>query len=189
MIQRKTRATQTRWTLGSNINMRDQYGQVYLNEEEAMKLVYSNPRIDLSTITIDDASKFNKAVEDLYSNVPKLKQYVPIDVSIEEFDKNNQSNWFMPKEYIDFDIAKWVLEQCNSDEELQRAGKELMMFQERNLLPLLNFMYYLIQVMRENNIVWGVGRGSSVSSFVLYKIGINRINPMYYSLDFSEFLR
>ena len=95
----------------------------------------------------------------------------------------------MPKEYIDFDIAKWVLEQCNSDEELQRAGKELMMFQERNLLPLLNFMYYLIQVMRENNIVWGVGRGSSVSSFVLYKIGINRINPMYYSLDFSEFLR
>ena len=101
--------------------MRDQYGQVYLNEEEAMKLVYSNPNIDLSTITIDNASKFNKAVEDLYSNVPKLKQYVPIDVSIEEFDKNNQSNWFMPKEYIDFDIAKWVLEQCNSDEELQRA--------------------------------------------------------------------
>jgi DNA polymerase-3 subunit alpha len=169
--------------------MKDQYGQVYLNEDEAMKLVYSNPKIDVSTITIDDASKFNKAVEDLYSNVPKLKQYVPINTSIEDFDKNNQNNWFMPKEYIEFDIVKWVLEQCDGDTELQRAGNELMAFQERNLLPLLNFMYYLVQTMRKHNIVWGVGRGSSVSSFVLYKIGINRINPIYYSLDFSEFLR
>ncbi len=169
--------------------MIDQYGQVYLNEAEALRLVYSNPTIDLNTITIDNASKFNKAVEELYSNVPKLKQYVPMNTSIEEFDRNNQSNWFMPKEYIDFDIAKWVLEQCDGDTELQRAGDELMSFQKRNLLPLLNFMYYLVETMRENNIVWGVGRGSSVSSFVLYKIGINRINPIYYSLDFSEFLR
>ncbi|SVE58192.1 uncharacterized protein METZ01_LOCUS511046, partial [marine metagenome] len=99
------------------------------------------------------------------------------------------NNWFMPKEYIEFDISKWVLEQCDGDTELQRAGQELMAFQERNLLPLLNFMYYLVETMKKHNIVWGVGRGSSVSSFVLYKIGINRINPIYYSLDFSEFLR
>jgi DNA polymerase-3 subunit alpha len=169
--------------------MKDQYGQVYLTEAEAMSLVYTNPKVDIGQITVADASRFNKAVEELYSNVPKLKQYVPLDISIEEFDNNNQNNWFMPKEYIDFDIAKWVLEQCEGDAELQRAGKELMAFQERNLLPLLNFMYYLVQTMRKNNIVWGVGRGSSVSSFVLYKIGINRINPIYYSLDFSEFLR
>ena len=38
-------------------------------------------------------------------------------------------------------------------------------------------MKYLVDTMRNNNIVWGVGRGSSVGSFVLYKIGINRINP------------
>ena len=170
-------------------DMIDKYGQVYFNENEAINLVYANPKIDLSNIKIEDPSKFNKAVEELYSDVPKLKQYVPLDISIEEFDRNNQNNWFMPKEYIEFDIAKWVLEQCDGDAELQRAGEELMSFQERNLLPLLNFMYYLVNIMRENNIVWGVGRGSSVSSFVLYKIGINRINPIYYSLDFSEFLR
>jgi DNA polymerase-3 subunit alpha len=169
--------------------MKDHYGRVYLNEPEAMKLVYSNPTIDLNTIVIDNSVKFNKAVEELYSDVPKLKQYVPLDISIEEFDKNNQNNWFMPKEYIDFDISKWVLEQCDGDTELQRAGEELLTFQERNLLPLLNFMYYLVETMKKQNIVWGVGRGSSVSSFVLYKIGINRINPIYYSLDFTEFLR
>jgi DNA polymerase III alpha subunit len=43
--------------------------------------------------------------------------------------------------------------------------------------------------MRNNNIVWGVGRGSCVSSFVLFLIGIHKINPIYYDLDVSEFLK
>jgi DNA polymerase III alpha subunit len=43
--------------------------------------------------------------------------------------------------------------------------------------------------MRENKIVWGVGRGSSVASYVLYLIGIHKINSLKYNLDINEFLR
>jgi DNA polymerase III alpha subunit len=43
--------------------------------------------------------------------------------------------------------------------------------------------------MRDNNIVWGVGRGSSIASFVLYLIGIHRINSLYYDLSINEFLK
>ena len=43
--------------------------------------------------------------------------------------------------------------------------------------------------MRENHVIWGVGRGSSVSSYVLYKLGIHRIDSMFYDLDVEEFLR
>jgi DNA polymerase III alpha subunit len=43
--------------------------------------------------------------------------------------------------------------------------------------------------MRKHNIVWGVGRGSSVASYVLYLIGVHKINSMYYDLDIEEFLR
>jgi DNA polymerase III alpha subunit len=43
--------------------------------------------------------------------------------------------------------------------------------------------------MRDNNIVWGVGRGSSVSSYVLYLLGVHRVNSLYYDLDIHEFLR
>jgi DNA polymerase III alpha subunit len=50
-------------------------------------------------------------------------------------------------------------------------------------------MKYLVDLMREHNIVWGVGRGSSVSSFVLFLIGIHRINSIYYGLDVEEFLK
>jgi DNA polymerase III alpha subunit len=43
--------------------------------------------------------------------------------------------------------------------------------------------------MTENQLIWGVGRGSSVASFVLYKLKVHRINSMYYELDPAEFLR
>jgi DNA polymerase-3 subunit alpha len=87
------------------------------------------------------------------------------------------------------DIAKWVLEQCSTQEELQRCGEELMMFQERHAFDLLRYMKYLVDLFRDKGVIWGVGRGSSVASFVLYKIGIHRINSLHYDLDPREFLK
>ena len=43
--------------------------------------------------------------------------------------------------------------------------------------------------MQENNLIWGVGRGSSVASYVLYKLGVHRIDSIFYDLDPGEFLR
>ena len=68
-------------------------------------------------------------------------------------------------------------------------SEELAEFKKRNMYPLLQFLVYLVDFMRENNIVWGVGRGSSVASYVLYAIGIHKINPIQYGLDWREFLR
>jgi DNA polymerase III alpha subunit len=95
----------------------------------------------------------------------------------------------MPDSYKNMDIAKWVLEQCKQQPELQRAGHELLLFQQKNLFPLLCYLKYLVDTMRTNNIVWGVGRGSSVASFVLYLIGVHKINSLYYDLPIEEFLK
>ena len=78
---------------------------------------------------------------------------------------------------------------CKTDAEIQRAGEELLMFQERNLFNLLKYLKYLVDTMRDNNIIWGVGRGSSVASYVLYLLGVHKIDSMYYDLDPGEFLR
>jgi DNA polymerase III alpha subunit len=112
-----------------------------------------------------------------------------LDCSIEEFDDAMQSMWFIPKEYQDFDIAQFVLDKCKNEAELQRAGEELLKFQERNMFPLLQYLKYLVDTMRKNNVVWGVGRGSSVASFVLYLLGVHRINSLYYDLSIDEFLK
>jgi DNA polymerase III alpha subunit len=43
--------------------------------------------------------------------------------------------------------------------------------------------------MTANRLIWGVGRGSSVASYVLYLLGVHRIDSMYYELNPEEFLR
>tara|TARA_R110000868_G_scaffold393077_1_gene663989 strand:- start:1304 stop:1816 length:513 start_codon:yes stop_codon:yes gene_type:complete len=107
-------------------------------------------------------------------------------------DKYNAAlidNWYMPDHYKDIDARRWVLNREMTQEERARVIVELQEFQERGLTPLLNFLLYMVDRMRENNIVWGVGRGSSVASYVLYLIGVHRINSMKYNLDYKEFFR
>ena len=110
-------------------------------------------------------------------------------MSRQEFDNQLQKNWFIPDEYNQLDIAKHVLDLCESDVELQRVGQELILYQQRDLFQLLRYCKYLVDTMRANKIVWGVGRGSSVSSYVLYLLGIHRINSLHYDLSIDEFLK
>ena len=171
----------------------DQLGQVVYEIDELVELLYSNPNLDLSAFTVnyEDALLYNLSVDKTYSfDIPKVKEYDSyFEAYPEEFHKQHQKKWFMPEEYINMDIAKWVLDKCQTQEELQRVGEELLLYQERDLFPLLKQLKYIIDVWRENNIIWGVGRGSSVASYVLYLIGTHKINSMYYDLDIREFLK
>jgi DNA polymerase III alpha subunit len=167
----------------------DQLGIAYASSDEICNMLYLNPNIDIGKIFVEDPTKYNSAVKDFYADLPTLEQYVDQDISIEQFDRNNQLQWLMPQEYRSMDIAQWVLNQCKTQEELQRIGKELLLYQERELFPLLKQLKYMVDTWRANNIVWGVGRGSSVASYVLYLIGVHQINSMYYDLDIAEFLR
>ena len=165
----------------------DKYGQLIYNQQDLCDLFLQDPTRTINNALVDNPIEFNGFLS--LENLPNLKQYYNLNLSIEEFDKQNQSKWNMPKEYYDFDIAKWVLDQCKNEAELQRAGEELIKFQERNMFILLQYLKYLVDTMRKNNVVWGVGRGSSVSSFVLFLIGIHRINSLYYDLSIDEFLK
>jgi DNA polymerase III alpha subunit len=165
----------------------DKYGQLIYNQQDLCDLFLQDPTRTITSALVDNPIEFNGFLS--LENLPNLKQYKNLDISLEEFDRINQSNWNMPKEYYDFDIAKWVLDQCKNEAELQRAGDELIKFQERKMFVLLQYLKYLVDTMRKNNVVWGVGRGSSVASFVLFLIGIHRINSLYYQLDIGEFLK
>ena len=166
------------------------YGQAYCNADDLCNLLYEHADLNLENFEVADPDLYNKAVKHFYADLPKLKRFTPTDYgSIENFDKCNQLHWYMPIEYKDMDIAQHVLSLCKSEAELQRAAAELFEFQDKDLFNLLKFMKYLVDVMRKNNIVWGVGRGSSVSSFVLYLLGVHKINSLFYDLDYKEFLK
>ena len=165
----------------------DKYGQIILSEDDICNLYLNDPTRYFKTI-ITDSDIFIPSILEL-ENVPILKKSFDTNLSVEEFDKINQNNWYMPESYKNLDIAKFVLDKCYSEAELQRAGEELLLFQERDMFELLKYLIYLVDTMRQNKIVWGVGRGSSVSSFVLYLIGIHKINSLYYDLSIDEFLK
>jgi DNA polymerase III alpha subunit len=167
----------------------DELGRQYVSAADIVDLLYQNPALDFSNLACEDPEIFNQSVSQIKYSVKPLTKYEPFEGDTQEFDNQNQTNWHMPDEYKSLDIAKWLLDQCKTDAELQRIGKELLLYQERDLFPLLRYLKYLVDVMRENNIVWGVGRGSSVASYVLYLLGIHKINSMYYDLDIEEFLK
>jgi DNA polymerase III alpha subunit len=95
----------------------------------------------------------------------------------------------MPDSYKNIDIEQWCLSKCITDTEVKRVELELTEFKSRNLFPVLQCMIYIVDTLRSNNIVWGVGRGSSVSSYVLFLIGVHKIDSIKYGLDIKEFLR
>ena len=167
----------------------DKYGQAYTTVKELCTMLYQNPNLNLHNFYVEDPGQYNRACVDTYSELPLLENYIPIDVDIEEFDLQLQSHWRMPEEYYTLDIAQHVLNLCVTDAELQRVGQELMLYQERNLFNLLRYLKYFVDTMRKNNVVWGVGRGSSTASYVLYLLGVHRINSLYYDLPIEEFLK
>lgn len=165
----------------------DIYGQQIFNETELCLLYLQDPLRTIKYAFVEKAINFDEVLQ--LEKTPQLIEYTDPKISIEDFDNNNQSKWHLPNEYLNMDIAKYVLDKCTNEAELQRAGDELIKFQERDMFILLKYLKYLVDTMRANNIVWGVGRGSSVASFVLFLLEIHRINSLYYDLSIDEFLK
>ena len=167
----------------------DQYGQMIYNEDDLVDMVMRGITLDhLSAVIVEPGVSLEQASAYL-QQVPELVEYAFTDMPVEEFDQFKQNIWYMPEEYKNLDIAEHILSLCDSDAKLQRCGQELLLFQERHLFDLLRYLKYLVDTMRSHNMIWGVGRGSSVASYVLYLLGVHRIDSMFYDLEPTEFLR
>tara|TARA_B100000497_G_scaffold127884_1_gene171565 strand:- start:1719 stop:2243 length:525 start_codon:yes stop_codon:yes gene_type:complete len=169
----------------------DSLGIPQFTNKDLVDMIYSG-HVDKCHVVLcdpsDDIDKFNVAMREQY--LPELKQYIPLDVDEKTFDGALQSEWFMPQEYKELNVYDYVMSKCDDDfHKMARVEEELKAFEERDMENLLRYMIYLVDFMRENNIVWGVGRGSSVASYVLYLIGVHKINSIQFGLDWREFLR
>ena len=172
--------------------IQNKFGQMVFNESDICDLVMQGRDVEsLHNLVIDDSVELEQLARYIERPESLLTWSFPYNqnTSVPEFHLTQQLSWHMPVEYQQLDIAEYVLTLCTTDAELQRCGAELLLYQERNLFNLLRYLKYLVDVMTQNRVIWGVGRGSSVASFVLYKMGVHRIDSMYYNLDIGEFLR
>jgi DNA polymerase III alpha subunit len=98
------------------------------------------------------------------------------------------TDWFIPRKYQEMDIESWLLD--NSPiENHERLITEIQLFRQHNMIDVLKTMKYVVDTLRENNIVWGVGRGSSVASYVLFIIGVHKIDSIKYKIPIEEFFK
>jgi DNA polymerase III alpha subunit len=161
------------------------------NEDDCVNMLMRGHGMQVDGMLVDATVDLETSVL-ILENVPKFVKYNELAlqaVTVEEFDYSNQSNWLMPDQYKNLDIAEHVLNLCQSEAALQRVGEELLLYQARDLFDLLRYLRFLVDIMRQNNLIWGVGRGSSVASYVLYLLGVHRIDSLHYNLDIAEFLR
>ena len=166
----------------------NEHGDVIFSEEDVIELLYTDPDFDISRLYLNDIDKYSESLKELGIDLPVINT-APKRPSLTEFDKQNCDNWHMPDKYYQINVLEWLLDKCQNDEEKIRVQMEYSLFEKKKFIRVLQFLIYFIDTLRGNNMVWGVGRGSSVASFCLFLIGVHKINPMLYNLDITEFLR
>lgn len=168
----------------------DRYGRVSLTEQEAFEGLYTGKLKSLDSVNISGSiDQYNQARRTNADKIPELSALENLeDISVEFFDESNQCDWFMPEDYCP-NLVEMLYGLCETDEQKDRVTKELELFIQHGMFDLLFYLKYLVDTMRANNVVWGVGRGSSVASFVLYLIGVHKIDSIKYNLDIHEFLK
>jgi DNA polymerase III alpha subunit len=166
----------------------DKFSNPIFDEQDIFQALYQGHTDILSKVTVDVTPEIEQLATLSHTHL-RTPLELPEDFTVEQFDKYIQADWFMPEEYKLYDIVDWLYCECKTIEQKNRVTEELTAFAERDMILLLKWLKYFVDTMNKNNIVWGVGRGSSVASYVLYLIGVHSIDSMKYNLDWREFLR
>ena len=167
----------------------DKYSNPVFNEQDLFEAIYNGyePKA-ADTLIVEKRTEQVRALESAIG----FKFLEPYETHFEtrDYDKACQSIWNMPEEYRNMDIEAWIWEQTPPwDPQYTRVAEELEAYKARNMLDLLRWLKYFVDVCSKDGVVWGVGRGSSVASYVLYLLGVHSVDSIKYNLDWQEFLR
>lgn len=171
----------------------NEYGQVSFETDEILSMLYAGQTIDQYLVSDVGEQSLHQKHAQLFEISP-LPTAVTPDKSPMEFHREKSSQWQMPQEYQDIDLETLLSRKCADKGYtdalyMQRIVDEMEQYKIRGMTDTLKFLHYLIQTCTKNNIVTGIGRGSSVSSLVLHLLDVHHIDPVKYNLDYKEFLR
>ena len=108
-------------------------------------------------------------------------------------------SWQLPESHLSMDLQATVvaraaerLTELDYPEELhlkacQRIQDELGEIERRGMVEFVKTIIYILDVFREKGVVWGVGRGSSCASYVLFILGLHSVDSVLYDVPMEEF--
>jgi len=146
------------------------------DEKTGIEILYRNRQLHDVAFATDLAQQYNTVADELGLHQITDEQYVSLQFNI-------------PQHYKEIDVEQYVLTRAVDRVSRERVEAELMEYKTRNLYPVLQLMIYIVDTMRKHGVVWGVGRGSSVASYILYLIGVHKIDSIRYNLNIREFLK
>jgi DNA polymerase III alpha subunit len=166
----------------------DKYSNPIFNEQDLFDAVYNGYQFNpADTLIVEHNDTIKELEKQLGFNF--IEPY-ETHFEVSGYDQASQSIWNMPEEYKTLDIEAWIWKQCPPwDPQHTRVQEELEAYKARNMLDLLRWLKFFVDTCSKENVLWGVGRGSSVASYVLYLIGVHAIDSIKYNLDWQEFLR
>lgn len=150
-------------------------------EHTALELLYQNKPLQQVPFESAIVNQFNSVCDEL-------------ELDLLSTDISYGTDFLIPAHYRELDVEQLLYSQIPTDdpdfaERSHRVEQELAIYKARNQVSVLQTLIYIVDTMRKNHIVWGVGRGSSVASYCLYLIGVHRIDSVKYNLDIREFFK
>lgn len=104
--------------------------------------------------------------------------------------------WSVPDEYKYLNLDKHLIELADRvkqdelyEQRLARLAEEIDLFIRLGYSDLLRALIYVLDVLKRERIVWGVGRGSSCSSYLLHLLGLHEVDCVKYEIPLSDFIR
>lgn len=163
----------------------DDDGNVIYNQQGLLDYLYKFKQFpnEILYLENDDTIRFNE-----FSNYFNVSDKLNLPKSLKTHEER-KNNWFMPEKYYDINLSEYFNNLCHTEEEHQRVNIELTEYKNTGMELLLRYMIFLMDYIKENKYVLGVGRGSSVCSYCLYLIGVHKIDSIKYDLNIKEFLK
>lgn len=170
--------------------IKDQYSRVLVSRHDLYEMLYNGVSIDniRDVEWHEDFEKYNNAIALNHLSTPLKEPLKKLNLDVSEFHESKQREWLIPEEYMQMDIYQYILDRT-PDVGLERVETELKLYDKYGLMDILRVCVYIVDTFKKNKLIWGVGRGSSVASYVLYVIGIHRVDSIKYNLDIHEFLK
>ena len=166
------------------------YGQAILSSDKLRELLLQGKNIGHLNVVQDEDIQLYEKYQDILLRQKTIFLDAPAeDLSFDDFHLQKADEWIFPLEYQQIDVLTFLLDKCKTQQEIDRVNEEYLLYLERDLVMLLRLFIFLVDYMRKNKYIWGVGRGSSVSSYILYLIGIHRVNSLKYGFDIKDYLK
>ena len=140
-------------------------------------------------------------VEEMTPDIKRYNQFADDKITVKEQLRELSHDWNIPEQYKTLDLENYIVDRLGTealtyhmdDDSVilrgRRIVEELALYKQLGLTDVLRTLIFIINTLQENDVVWGVGRGSSVASYVLYLIGVHDVDSVKYDLNINEFLR